>query len=233
VSELKKHLARGWAQTAVLLLVFALCGEVSFVQAQTIYVDFYCITPGASQTAIDTGEEQLRLYVTKHPTEEVAYFEFINLDGFPSSITDIYIDDGQLCDLLYIVDKDEPAGGPYGHPDVDFSIGATPGNLPAGQYADPPFVATKRFSMDSDPPTQPWGINPGQWLGAYYSIAPDKTVFDIEQEILSGDLRIGYHVQSFGDGSSASFINTPEPASILLLGLGTLVFLKKSKNKRK
>jgi hypothetical protein len=132
---------------------------------------------------------------------------------------------------LYIVDKDDPAGGPYGDPGVDFEIGATPGNLPDAQYATPPFVATKRFSMDSDPPVQPWGINPGEWLEAVYSIDPSKTVYDIDNEIDAGLLRIGYHVQAFSDGKSASFVNNtegiPEPASILLLGLGGLALIKK------
>jgi hypothetical protein len=231
VSELRKHFALRWAGIAVLLLALAFGWQASTVQAQTINVNFYAISPHLSAENVATGAEQLWLHVTKHGEEEIAYFEFKNVGLLPCSISDIYIDDGQLCDLLYIVDSDDPVGGPYGHPDVDFSVKASPGNLPDGNLIDPPFVASRQFNMDSDPPAQPWGINPGQWLGAYYSIAPDKTVYDIEQEILSGELRIGYHVQGFGDGDSGSFVNTPEPASGLLLGLGMLIFLKKSKNK--
>ena len=81
--------------------------------------------------------------------------------------------------------------------------------------------------MDADPPPYVKGINPGEWLEAVYSVKTGTTVFDIEQEIRDGELRVGYHVQGFTDGGSASFVNTPEPASILLLGLGTLALLRK------
>ena len=231
VSRHKRHFAFGRLGLGVVFILCALGWEASFVQAQLITVGFECISPGASPENAATGEFQLWLDVTHHAGDPTATFRFYNVGSQPSSITDIYIQDGHLCSLLYIVDKDDPPGGPYGDPGVDFEIGATPGHLPDEQYANPPFVATKRFSMDSDPPVQPNGINPTEWLIAVYSVPQGCTIYDIEQEVSSGVLRIGYHVQGFSDGGSASFVNTPEPASLLLLGLGTLVFLKKRKNK--
>ena len=225
---MKKFLNAGWAVSVPLLLVFVLAG-VGVVQAQTVTVGFEAITPGISQFNKQTGETQLLLDVTHHVGETTATFRFYNDGSQTCSITDVYIEDGHLCSLLYIVDKDDPVGGPYGDPGVDFEIGATPGNLPGAQYADPPFVATKSFSMDSDPPIFPWGVNPGEELIAVYSVQQGINVYDIEQEILSGVMRVGYHVQAFGDGASASFVNVPEPASILLLGLGGLALLKKYK----
>lgn len=223
MSELRKHFALGWAQIAVMLLALALGWQGGSVQAQTITVEFYCISPGASPDNIVVGERQLRLDVTHHESDPtIATFKFYNDFGSQaSSITDIYIDDGQLATLQYLVNG----------PDVSFSIGAAPGHLPDEQYADPPFVSTIQFNMDSDPPPYFNGINPAEWLEAVYSVSQGTTVYDIEQEILTGELRVGYHVQGFEDGGSAAFVNTPEPASGLLLGLGTLIFLKKRKNK--
>ena len=231
----RKHIVFGGGWGVVILLALALSWDGGPVQAQLVTVGFESITPGVSQADKQTGEEQLWLDVEHHPGALTATFKFYNKapvgDPQPCSIADIYIQDGHLCSLLYIVDKDNPYPPPppdnYGHPGVDFEIGATPGNLPDGQYAVPPFVATKRFSMDSDPPVQPCGINPDEWLVAVYSVQEGTTVYDIEQEILSGTLRVGYHVQAFSDGKSASFVSVPEPASILLLGLGGLALIKK------
>ena len=224
----RRRVSFGWWLVTVLtsLVLLGMGGE--FVQAQPITHGFHSITPGISQQDKQTGERQLWIDVLKHDIEDgVAYFTFYNVGTQACSITDIYIDDGQLCTLLYIINGEG----------VAFSIGATPGNLPGGQYAEPPFVATKQFNMDSDPPVNPWGINPGEQLEAIYSIEPGKTQYDIDAEIDAGILRIGYHVQAFGDGKSASFVNNtegiPEPSTVLLLGLGALALIKKFKNKQK
>ncbi len=224
---MRRFFSPSWAVIVLLSLVMG--GSGKFAQAQTVTLGFYAITPGISQANQQTGETQLWLDVTHHAGDPTATFKFYNDGSQPCVITDIYIDDGQLATLLYLVDKDDPPGGPFGCPGVDFSIGANPGNLPSGQYADPPFVATKSFSVDSDAPVMPKGIDPGEWLTAVYSVQQGTTVFDIEQEILNGDLRVGFHVQAFGDGASASFVNVPEPATVLLLGLGGLVLVKKFK----
>jgi len=233
VNRRKEFIVLSWAGLGIILLTLAFVWDGDSVQAQPVTHGFHAITPGISQDDKQTGETQLWFDILKHINDGYAHFKFYNVGPNPCSITDIYIQDGQLCSLLYIVDKDDPVGGPYGDPGVDFSIGATPGNLPDGQYADPPFTATKRFSSDSDPPIQPNGIEAGEWLEAVYSIDPSKTVYDIDAEIDAGLLRIGYHVQSFDDGKSAAFVNNtegiPEPTTALLLGLGGLALLKKYK----
>ncbi len=227
---MRVYFRQAWTLTVLVSFVLGTIGQ--FAQAQTVTVGFSAITPGISQADKLVGETQLWLDVTHHAGDTTAEFKFYNDGSQPCVITDIYIDDGQLESLLYLVDKDDqnPVTGLFGDTGVDFSIGASPGNLPGGENADPPFVATKRFSSDSDNPVTKWGIHEGHELIAVYSVNLSTTVYDIEQEILNGDLRIGYHVQAFGDSASASFVNVvPEPATILLLGLGGLALIRKSK----
>jgi len=218
----RKSFGREWIGS-ILILSFILGPTAAFVYAQTVTHGFNAITPGASEMDKTIGQEQLMVDITHHTGDLTATFRFYNVGSMPCSITDIYIQDGHLCSLLYLINGEG----------VVFSIGATPSNLPDAQYAVPPFVATKKFSSDSDPPIMPNGINPGEELTAVYSVENGITVYDIEAEVGQGILRIGYHVQAFGDGKSVAFVNSleqvPEPATVLLLGLGCLFFLKKSK----
>jgi hypothetical protein len=219
----RRRISFGWWVLTVLTSLVLLGMAAEFVYAQTVTHGFNCITPGASEMDKTTGQEQLLVDITHHAGELTATFRFYNVGPQPCSITDIYIQDGHLTSFLYLINGEG----------VVFSIGATPGNLPDGQYAEPPFVATKRFSSDSDPPIMPNGINQGEELTAFYSVEGGTTVYDIEAEVGQGILRIGFHVQAFGDGKSAAFVNSleqvPEPATVLLLGLGCLFFLKKRK----
>jgi hypothetical protein len=96
----------------------------------------------------------------------------------------------------------------------------------------PPFDVNLGFSADSDPPPPSWGVEPpDEWLGVVFLLdgVGDGDVHDVLDELDNGILRIGIHVQSFNgiDGDSESFVNVPEPASMLLLGLGGLALRRK------
>jgi len=112
---------------------------------------------------------------------------------------------------------------------VDYSPGATPGELPGAGMIFPNFETTLGFSADSDPPPPSMGVEPGEWLGVVFSLKDGGDVYDVMQELSDGTLRIGIHVQAFLNGGvdSESFVALPEPATIALLGLGGLVLLRK------
>lgn len=142
-------------------------------------------------------------------------FTFTNTGPALSSITDVYFDDGVLQNVVSI--SESGAG-------VNYSEGASPGNLPGGNSLTPPFNADRRFfSLDSNSPTQPMGVNPGEWISIRFNLDDGRTAADVIAGINSflttgvesvGSIRIGIHVQGFENGGSESFVNGPPPPPI-------------------
>jgi hypothetical protein len=154
-------------------------------------------------------------------------FLFTNTGPQASSITDVYFDgDGTLLNIASI---DNTSIG------VSFSQLASPPSLPGGNNVSPSFLTTPGFSADSDSPTQPNGVNPGEYLGITFDLKTGGDFDDILGEIDSGELRIGIHVQGYASGGSESFINNgrtcevPAPGALLLgcIGSGVVTFLRR------
>ena len=146
-------------------------------------------------------------------------------------MTDVYFDDRDLIlDAITAIDDSDTG--------VSFSVGATPGNLPAGNEASPPFITTAGLSVDSNPPAQPNGVNPGESLGLTLSLKSDYSYSDLLASLDSGALRIGIHVQGFADGGSESFVSkgipsTPAPGALLLASIGVGIVLRGKRRFRK
>jgi hypothetical protein len=197
-------------KVALLAIVALLLVIAIPAQAQTT-LGFYNITGNnAGDAAI--GEAQLFVDVEDAGGGQVL-FTFRNTGPEDSSITDVYFDDDNtLFDSIASID-----GSGIG---VDFSEGATPSNLPGGN----PFGFSADFSADSNPPTQPNGVNPGEWLEILFNLQSGQTFDDVLDALSSGALRIGIHVQGFASGGSESFINEPpeeEPPEV-----GTITIIK-------
>lgn len=195
---------------------------------------FYCIT---NNDPIDAGIGEAQLFVDVLNGTDVneVQFNFRNVGSNPCTITDVYFDDGTLLELAGLIDNDDSYNGRIGHPGVDFTIDADPANLPGGNQMVPPFQVSLGFSADSDPPPPSSGVEPpDEWLGVVFLLdgVGDGDVHDVLDELDTGILRIGIHVQSFGNGGvdSESFVNVPEPASMLLLGLGWLALRRKRRS---
>ena len=156
------------------------------------------------------GEAQLSVDVTDAGGGQVSFI-FNNIGPEASSVTDAYFDGGSYLGIATIVNGTG----------VDFSQGAKPGNLPAGGNATPPFVATSGLTADSNPPTRPNGVDPGEMLETIFELQGGHTFGDVLDELRNGILRVGIHVQGYASGGSESFIHTvPEPSTMLLLGIG-------------
>ena len=204
----------------ILSIVLGVCWASSTAQAVNTY-SFVNISANNVNDA-NIGEAQLSVTVSDAGGDQVL-FTFNNSGPAASSITDVYFDDGTLLAISTITSS---AG-------VDFSQGASPGNLPSANSADPDFQTTAGFSSDSNPPTQPNGVNPGEWLGITFTLQGSQNYNDTIASLANGSLRIGIHVQGFDGGGSESFVNNgcidcdipgvPDAAStMMLLGMALM-----------
>ncbi len=191
--------------------------------ATSVDFGFYAISNKSGQS--DALAPQLLVAVTNDtppvvsPPEGVGFI-FRNEGPIVSHIGDIYFDDeaGVLDDLLRI---QNPTG-------VSLSEGANPANLPGGGSILPTFTAG--FSADADSPSGSGknGVDVGESVGIFFSLAGSSTYSDVLDALYSGALRLGLHVQGIGtSGESDGFVNTnvvPEPGfygilSVCLIGL--------------
>ncbi len=224
--------------TVRLPLVYLLAGVVFLIGAMPVQagvLGFYNIS-GNNACNAGIGIAQLSVEVTDPGTGQ-ALFTFTNEGPLASSICDVYFDDGTLLGIASI---DDSLSG------VSFSQWARPHDLPAGTKADPAFETTVGFSADSDSPVCPNGVDPGEYLGILFNLKTSMGFDDVLADLENRDLRIGIHVQGFPNGGSESFINrpyvpggsgggdpVPEPATMLLVGIGLVGLAWSSKKKLK
>ena len=193
---------KSWLYAAALGVGLLAAGPSA--SAETIEMSFYRVSEKPTGLN-DAATPQFRVSVSDVlGNTSQALFAFFNNGPIASSITDIYFDDGTPGALFQIARLNEMPG-------VDFEVGAKPGNLPGAKHADPDFeVSSALLSADSEPKSQPNGINPGETLGVLVDLLNGASFQTIKASLAGRDpLRVGIHVQGFGDGSSASYVSLP------------------------
>ena len=226
---MSKHVA-----VVSLLAVVLLVSSAASVSAIETFSFMHIQESGDGAAKLANGAAgEAQLYVDIIDQDPQVLFRFRNIGPVYCRIDDVYFDDGSLLGIAELIDADEGTGGDNR---VDFSEGASPGDLPGGNNVVPAFEVTQTFLADSDPPGQspvanPYkpGVEPNdQWLGIVFNLVPGRTYAHVIEELNSGGLlRIGLHVQSFPDGGSESFVSVPEPATLGLLLLGGLTLIRR------
>jgi hypothetical protein len=204
----KKKGKRRFTMRKFNILLLAVAMVACFATSSWAYTYAFTNITANSAVNAETGETQLFMDITDAGDNQAVFTFWNSLDpGDPSSITQIYFDDdsGILSDISEITTS---SGVNYYEP-------SKVGNLPGGNALDPRFRGD--FSVEPEPPTAPNGINPGEYLSLLFDIDGD---FESLITALEGNqLRVGFHVQAFGDGGSEAFVNnlvavvdeTPEP----------------------
>jgi len=205
-------------KTAAILVLFLLFA-LGIPSAQAVLIPFTIFTDNGDYS----DGSQIDLSVDVYNGEGVVKFKFYNDSAVDCSITKIFFDDGSLLGI----DSIENSSGT----DFDRAVPG-PGELPGGNFLDPPFDAIREFNIGADSPPYYNGVNSlvaGEFVLVTFDLTNGGKLSHVLNELVDGTLRIGIHVQGFPDGSSESALNepVPEPATVLLLGIGTLALLRR------
>ena len=163
---------------------------------------------------------------------------FSNASSIASVIAQIYLDDsgdsllGSPTILSPMVNKV-----------LNFTVGGgSPANLPGGNDPSVSFSANTALSLYANNPSPKNGIGQTESLVVRYTLLTDITT--LSDALQDSTLRFGMHVQGIGTGdNSLSFVGTPdelppppppldpvpEPATMVLLGMGTLFLAGRSR----
>ncbi len=192
--------------------VAALCTLAPVAHAGTVYTFGESCTNNLPGDVL-IGLAQLSFEVSANGSN--VDFTFNNVGANACSITDLYWDDsGATIASLFSITNG---------PGTSFSAGASPGNLPGGNNCTPPFVSSVGLSADSDPPTEPNGVNPTEFVTITFGLSGSMTFADVLADLDSGAMRVGIHVQGFKSGGSEGFVNAvPAPSGLALIGLASL-----------
>ncbi len=162
-------------------------------------------------------------------------FTFKNSGAIVSSaaIEEVYFDDGALLGIAGLEDRDDSLDGgtTYGDEFVDFTqdpvSSVSPPDLPGGGDW---FNVTAGFSAEADNGNGvDYAVNSGEYLSILFNLKTADgsiplTFHDVIEDLNTGALNIGIHVQSLPPGTEASdsfvtYVPVPGAALLGMLGL--------------
>lgn len=165
-----------------------------------------CSNNNSGDTAIGVAQFRVEVYPWG-ASQNQAMFVVYNSGPAQAVIEAVYFDDGVLLGISGLYDADDPI---VGNPNtgVDFSVNASPPNLPAPNCVVPSFGNLVVYSTDADPNPPAKGIGPGEYLGIAFNLQPTATYAQLLQGLDGGVVRIGVHAIAYASGGSESFVTT-------------------------
>ena len=194
-----------------ILLIVAIGVFLMFTGNANASYSFYNIT---NNTNVDlSGQLNFNVSVAG----DQVTFTVNNAVGIPSAVTEIYLDDN--ASVLKTSNNPPVIVNTGG---ASFVPGATPANLPGGENIN--FSANVMFSSQADTPPPREGLNSsGKYVSLTYYLQQGKDLSSVVTALQNQSLRLGLHVTSISGGSPAtsdSYVSTPIPAAVWLLGSG-------------
>lgn len=159
------------------------------------------------------GEAQLFMDIEDGPEAGPVEFTFRNTGPLASVISGIYFEADQYLGSSTILENP---------PSIDFDREDSPPTLPG----DDEIFFIVSFGFMSEPPTSKKGVGPGEEVGISFALINGGTRTKVIAELNDGIFRVGISAIGFEDEGSDSFVNVPEPATVILLGLGSLALVR-------
>jgi hypothetical protein len=203
---------------AAIMAIWTFCASEALADA--IYSPSYSLTNNKAAD-VATGMRQVKMTLSPSPYGSgFVDFTFTNRapSGYsfsPSSITDIYFDDGAFGDGIFATVSNSDPYNPQilSSAGVSFSRGATPETASGSGQLQPIFDVA--FSTDSNAPVVPNGVDQqSEWLTIRWQLREGLTYQDAVSAVTNGEVRIGLKMQGFTGGGSENFIFVPLPQSV-------------------
>lgn len=149
-----------------------------------------------------------------------ALFTFINNCDNGGVLSRIFVKENDLITFSSILDQSDGVS----FSDSDYKNAMLPGGSDLG------FTPQNTYAIEADPARPKNGLHYLDFVSILFDMNDGVMFPDVINSIGGGTLGVGLHVQSLPGGASAGFATVPEPATMMLLGIGTLLVKRKKRD---
>ncbi|MEN8127326.1 MAG: PEP-CTERM sorting domain-containing protein [Planctomycetota bacterium] len=196
-----------------ILMVSVLCVCLLSVSARAELYILGKITSGSVEVCPDAFIMEVTDY------GDQALFTFTNNCDNGGVLGRIFVMENDLITFDSIYDQSE--GVSFSAPVKENAM------LPGGSELG--FSPQNTYSINADPARPKNGLHYEDYVSVLFDLSAGTAFGDVTGALSGAELGVGIHVQSLPGGTSASFAVIPEPATLLLVGMGVLLFKPKKR----